>query len=1405
MTKLPEDATTSAAIRLLRDKHKVRDLIVVGIDDDQAGGNPVYRVHAVSEAAPNDASYTVVVDAAGAEVDAEELSKREGKELFAQQEPVMAVAGDSAGLPRAAVTIEPAENDLTLNPGDTFAETITVKIPRSGTSSLADVYFLADTSGSMKPILDAVQAGANNVLTALNGLGVDICFGVGNYKDFQRPQRDPYIFQHQQSLTNVADAVTSAISAWSAGGGQDRPEAQLYALHKLAEPADGQIGWRAGAKKFIVWFGDSPGHDPICAAISGEAAAITEASVTAKLASAGITVLAISVLAPGLDGNPRAGAIDYLPVCGEPEGLAGQATRIATATGGRSVSGINAGNIVNTIISLVTTAASATNNVKLVPAGSIVPFVGSITPADGYGPLLGDQEHTLRFEVIFRGQALFTDQGQVFAGTLDVIADGRVVASKLVRITQRRSKMEELFRFFLTRPAQRIDAARTEAVRPADDYYSQLKKARASDEPRTALNQVALAYSQSDQALKSTGELTYAGPLEQLSNTLTSARDLSRQQHESAQESQDDYLEELVQKLFGVSAKELVKNQQLGQDRGRLSDTLVTNAILSGDGAVSTYDAARYLRAIAIVERVAKDDTTLNSEEGIADALDRLLVLPADIFPISHARTDVEVPPTKQPGDEASKKRAALREQRDSVLATYTMLTRINPEDLVAPVETTDGHTTTDAGVPPTAAAGPGKPPGAANAAQAPAKLAEVSGRRSAPLLLKPEATAAFQPADQAVLAARRLDLNRISLATAADRLSAELQTVEIQLARLEDPDAQQMVLVGTSYLPVQTAVAGVPAAGAMSVPTTRGTVAPAGVGDLLVVRQFLKRYEARELAHVENILKGEYKERVHRRARTTEETITVETESRSEEERDQQTTERFELKRESSEVLKQDMSLKVGLAVSGKYGPVVEFKATTDFALNTSKEEATKVATSYSKDVTSRATSKIFERRREERILKTIEVFEETNTHGVDNKGGTGHVVGQYQWLEKVYEAQVFNYGKRLLFDIMLPEPAAFLLHALGNRPKAGVDLVKPVPFTLLPTDISEWNYALYMSRYEAAGVTPPPQPYTTVAKAVEGTGSEDNGVTKVLEIPLPEGYQAVGYEWQSRSNRWDDGDVTVVVLPEPINNKVGTIVLTVKTWKVEAFTVALAIHCQRTPRALDEWKLKTHTAILQAYQKQLRDYEEKLAALEVQAAQEIQGRNPVENEQLIRSELKKGAISVFTAQHYDLFGAISVSPQGFPQPNLLEAAAEGKYIRFFEQAFEWEQMMFFFYPYFWGRKPNWVNRSLLQDTDPAFAEFIKAGSARIVVSVRPGFERAIAHFLDTGETWDGGDLPAITSPLYVSIIEEIRERDKAPGDEIAQGEPWDVHLPTTLIKLRDAATLPQWQKNPQGEWVPV
>lgn len=410
--------------------HKVRDPIVVDGRPLATGrkGEEIRQFVVVSSRDPNGPKYEVVLDSAG----------KPTEKPAAVSKPAPSAEGASASeapsrsRATAPITISPDVNVLTLKPGEAFDETLVVTVPANPTPAKADIYFLADTTGSMGGILGAVQSGANAMLTSLAGLGADLVFGVGNYKDFL--SGDPFAFQNQLAPTAATASVVSAISGWSASGGGDFPEAAFFALDRLAEPPGGTIGWRPGSKRIVVWFGDAPSHDPICAAASGLSSDITEASVTAKLQAENIVLLAISTATPGLDENPVPSSFDYGATCGPPGGTAGQATRLAGATGGSITTGINPTTIVSTIVGMVTAAVSSIKNVKLVPSPSIAPFVTSLTPAAGYGPLASDVDHKLEFQVQLTGPPC-KPEVQHFSGTIDVVADGAVVASKAVRLT----------------------------------------------------------------------------------------------------------------------------------------------------------------------------------------------------------------------------------------------------------------------------------------------------------------------------------------------------------------------------------------------------------------------------------------------------------------------------------------------------------------------------------------------------------------------------------------------------------------------------------------------------------------------------------------------------------------------------------------------------------------------------------------------------------------------------------------------------------------------------------------------------------------------------------------------------------------------------------------------------------
>lgn len=428
------DRLSQAALRAIAEKTGMKEPVIMHVGEDTvpSTGKRIFRFLAAEKDRQNDPGASLVLDESGAVVDVEKLVSAEGRSFF------RAARADVPPLvlePRK-VKIDPPRNDLRLEECDGFTETVTVTIPKSSAVSKADVYFLADTTGSMGGIIAAVQAGAASILTALGSLGLDIAYGVGNYKDFPN---DPYAFDPQLAVTPVEASVQAAIAAWSASGGGDVPEGQFFALDRIAQPPSGSIGWRAGSKRIIVWFGDAPAHDPVCAAISGLGFNITELSVTNKLVAEKISVIAISTTtgtANALDADPVPLSGDYNAACGVPAGAAGQATRIAAATGGQHVVGIDATTIVTTIIDLIKAVIGSIDNVSLVPSATIAPFVVSITPAAGFGPLPGDKDHELKFEVTFSaGDARCADRDKVSVGSLDVVADGTVIARKPTRVT----------------------------------------------------------------------------------------------------------------------------------------------------------------------------------------------------------------------------------------------------------------------------------------------------------------------------------------------------------------------------------------------------------------------------------------------------------------------------------------------------------------------------------------------------------------------------------------------------------------------------------------------------------------------------------------------------------------------------------------------------------------------------------------------------------------------------------------------------------------------------------------------------------------------------------------------------------------------------------------------------------
>jgi hypothetical protein len=252
--------------------------------------------------------------------------------------------------------------------------------------------------------------------------------------------------------------------------------------------------------------------------------------------------------------------------------------------------------------------------------------------------------------------------------------------------------------------------------------------------------------------------------------------------------------------------------------------------------------------------------------------------------------------------------------------------------------------------------------------------------------------------------------------------------------------------------------------------------------------------------------------------------------------------------------------------------------------------------------------------------------------------------------------------------------------------------------------------------------------------------------------------------------------------------------------------YSVDVTVHFIRNSEGFLRWQLETYAAIADAYANALLRYEQDLEAYRqrqaAQAARAVDfGENPSINQQIIRRELKKHCLAFMRNEHVG-DPATEHPVADPPRFDIADALDDGIKIRFLETAFEWDQVQFVFYPYFWARQESWAERLGVRNVDPQLQDFLSAGYARVVVPVRPGFESAVSHYMETRQVFQGTGEPSVNDPLYHSIVEEIQERTGAGKGEVAVGEAWETRMPTSLHYVRSSDQLPKWKRDDPDEW---
>ncbi|WP_129583089.1 hypothetical protein [Flavobacterium cyanobacteriorum] len=388
----------------------------------------------------------------------------------------------------------------------------------------------------------------------------------------------------------------------------------------------------------------------------------------------------------------------------------------------------------------------------------------------------------------------------------------------------------------------------------------------------------------------------------------------------------------------------------------------------------------------------------------------------------------------------------------------------------------------------------------------------------------------------------------------------------------------------------------------------------------------------------------------------------------------------------------------------------------------------------------------------------------------------------------------------------------------------RLGTDAVKNVPTSNIQTitepkelselfvynsaSINDYNYMRIASEYNVV-IDAPPAPTLSIGKAYKGTGTQGSSSSDFNDLKIPEGYTLaeVSYKYSHchGANRnlsanliigstfsrliWGSnqghGMANLVTGSHNVrwlaDKFIDTVPVSVIGWDIGTFSLNVTALVERTPKAYQDWQTKAYDAIVKGYETKLQEYYDWLNR-DIAEENESFGTNPLFYREIEQITLKRNCLAYLLND--DEMGQSYYTGNSFTNYAVTRNQDMDNYAslaKFMEQAFEWNLMSYSFYPYYWGKQSDWVQLYRSETDDPIFRDFMQAGMARVIVSVRPGFEDAVMHYMNFGEIWNGGAMPVIGDPLYMSIVDELKEQ------EYVVEETWETVVPTSLIGLQE------------------
>jgi hypothetical protein len=549
--------------------------------------------------------------------------------------------------------------------------------------------------------------------------------------------------------------------------------------------------------------------------------------------------------------------------------------------------------------------------------------------------------------------------------------------------------------------------------------------------------------------------------------------------------------------------------------------------------------------------------------------------------------------------------------------------------------------------------------------------------------------------------------------------------------------------------------------------------------------------------------------------------------------------TDNTELTQSTTSQIQHGNQFNITGTVSGGIDLISGSSTSTVSAQDSASQSATD-SRKHAATVTQKASSRSKQEHKVTISTTTVTGTSETTTRTLTNPSATNPIRIDYFSMMRNWRVRLYRYALRLTYDVVIPEPGGALRKAYaqldGLRQGIG-PFVFNIPHSeitdsVLPSE-TDPHYRVLADRY-GAQVRDPVSPNLApmVFNFIPRTGG--GALFTQLSFSIPDGYRiirvtldgsltgpggvnigfgVIGTTFFQRAPQPDQMPLPSTELKTAsgvdfLFHAEGAQNVLFMAQDANSASVNLTVEVERSPDGYAQWQSDVWNALYSAAQTQYYAQQQDIAAQISQLEDELANVDTLTLRREESEEIMKGVLRFILGNDFDFMpkdveqaikgsGADLTHGVGFTGNDLglshqdwTIVTSHENTVRFLNQAIEWENVVTFLYSYFWDVPDSWDFIRRIKHPDATRQAFLRAGSARVVLTVRRGWEDDWILFTQGG--FEGASIP--NNHPYLTIAQEIAAYDDTnyPGIPPANPGLSGVRLEDAVYTTSSASVQP-------------